>query len=118
MAAKPCYLGKVVNQVSIMKPQTTKGEAVSTAQANSVPGGIQAGALALPMRVFAAHVGAGQPVDGYGATPWRKWLIVGVCNVWYAVRKDAPLARPVACRCALADVKAHLRAGSVVCRQA
>jgi hypothetical protein len=104
-AVNPWYSRRVVNLILIM-------------QANQIKGGIQAQALALPMRVFAAHAGVGQPVEGYGATPWRQWLIVGIANVWYAVRKDAPLATPVACRCALADVKAHLKAGSILCGQA
>ena len=98
--------------------ESTKGEAMPTITANQIPGGIQAGRFALPMRVFAAHVGAGEPVDGYGAAPWRQWLFMGHCGVWFAVLKEAPLARPVAFGCSLADAKAHLKAGSVKCRVA
>ena len=68
----------------------------------------------LPMRVFAAHIGAGPAVEGYAARPWKQWLIssgaLGGC--WFVVRKDDALAKPRAFpQCSLAQVKANLSAG-------
>lgn len=63
--------------------------------------------------IFAASVGAGPDVPGYGVTPWRDWLICAPsCNSGYfVVRKDAPLAHPRYFPCALKDVKALLLLG-------
>ena len=88
----------------------SKGEAVSTGRANSVPGGISAHLFTLPMRLF-----SGEEVSGYGVTKWRNWLIVSNCGVWFVVLKSAPTTMPKAFNCSLAAVKAHLLSGSVVC---
>lgn len=63
-------------------------------------------------RIFAAHVGQAEPIDGYGATPWRKWLIAGYQGHWYVVTKADPTGKPKAfLKCSLAQVKANLLAG-------
>ena len=62
-------------------------------------------------RVFLAHVGQAAPIDGYGATPWRQWLITGVSGMWFAVSKTDPTAMPKAFKCSLAQAKANLLAG-------
>jgi hypothetical protein len=67
----------------------------------------------LPMRIFAAHVGMGPAVPGYAARPWREWLLCSgsLTGCWFAVRKDAPLAKPRAFpMCSLAQAKATLKA--------
>jgi len=63
--------------------------------------------------IFAHHVGLGAPVEGYGATAWRDWLICSAsCNYgWFAVPKADPTARPGHFPCSLADTKALLRGG-------
>ena len=65
-------------------------------------------------KVFAAHVGQGPEVPGYGATGWRQWLICGAsCNCgWFVVSKANPLATPRHYPCSLELVKAHLKAGN------
>ncbi len=62
-------------------------------------------------RVFAAHAGAGPAVEGYGVTPWRKWLFCGAFGMWFAVPKADPLAKPQPFLCSLAQAKANLLAG-------
>jgi hypothetical protein len=62
-------------------------------------------------KVFLAHVGLADPMAGYGATPWRQWLITGVSGVWFVVSKADPTATPKAYRCSLAQAKANLLAG-------
>ncbi len=66
----------------------------------------------LASRVFAAHVGAGQEVEGYGVTPWRNWLFCGAFGVWFAVPKADPLTKPQPFLCSLAQAKANLLAGA------
>lgn len=63
--------------------------------------------------IFAAHVGQGPAVPGYGATAWRQWLICSAftsCG-WFVVMKDEPLAKPRHYPCSLAQTKANLLAG-------
>ena len=62
-------------------------------------------------KVFLAHVGQADPMEGYGAKAWRQWLITGVSGVWFVVSKDNPTAKPKAYACSLAQAKANLLAG-------
>lgn len=62
-------------------------------------------------RVFSAHVGQSEPLDGYGCTPWRNWLITGLFGIWFVVPKARPTSRPRAYLCSLAQTKANLLAG-------
>lgn len=66
---------------------------------------------ALPMKIFAAHVGVGPAMPDHRVTPWKQWLFAGCGNWWFVVRKDAPLAKPRLYKCSLAQVKANLAAG-------
>lgn len=62
-------------------------------------------------QVFSAHLGQAEPVQGYGVTPWRQWLITNVGGHWYSVTKADPTGKPKAHLCSLAQAKANLLAG-------
>jgi hypothetical protein len=65
----------------------------------------------LPMRIFAAHVGAGPAMPEHRVTAWRQWYFAGCFGWWFVVRKDTPLAKPRPFNCSLAQAKANLAAG-------